>query len=94
MSAEGWVCIEADFQLDTQLMQSELEEALRWTTAELTPAWRQKLAWHLAEHRLSAAEMYITNELPVYTAITATQKKKSLTFAGLFGHYKCTYRTN
>ena len=75
-------------------MQSELEEALRWTTAELTPAWRQKLAWHLAEHRLSAAEMYITNELPVYTAITATQKKKSLTFAGLFGHYKCTYRTN
>ncbi|HID1011785.1 TPA: DUF6538 domain-containing protein, partial [Enterobacter roggenkampii] len=79
---------EADFQLVTQLMQSELEEALRWTSAILTPAWRQKLAWRLAEHRLSAAEMYILDELPTYTAITATQKQKSLTFAGLFEHYK------
>ncbi len=79
---------EADFQLVTQLMQPELEEALRWTPALLTLSWRQKLAWLLAEHRVNAAEMYITDELPAYTAITATQKKKNLTFAGLFEHYK------
>ncbi|MBV8045245.1 DUF6538 domain-containing protein [Pluralibacter sp.] len=85
---KGGQADEADFQLVTQLMQSELEAALRWTPAVLTAAWRQKLAWRLAEHRLSAAEMYIIDELPVYTAITATQKKHSLTFAGLFEHYK------
>ncbi|WP_142375584.1 DUF6538 domain-containing protein [Klebsiella variicola] len=83
---------EADFQLVTQLMQSELEEALRWTPAVLTPAWRQKLAWRLAEYRLSTAEMYIIDELPVYTAINATQQKKSMTFASLFEHYKAHIR--
>ncbi|HDH0489735.1 site-specific integrase [Klebsiella pneumoniae] len=83
---------EADFRLVTQLMQSELEEALRWTPAILTPAWRQKLAWRLAEHRLSTAEMYILDELPSYAAITATQKQKSLTFTALFEHYKAHIR--
>ncbi|HDT2484628.1 DUF6538 domain-containing protein [Enterobacter cloacae complex sp. 2024EL-00232] len=83
---------EADFRLVTQLMQSELEEALRWTPAVLTPAWRQKLAWRLAEHRLSTAEMYILDELPSYAAITATQKQKSLTFTDLFEHYKAHIR--
>lgn len=85
---KGEQASEEDLQLVTQLMQSELEEALRWTTAVLTPAWRQKLAWRLAEHRICAAAMYITDELPVYSAITAMQKMKSLTFAGLFEHYK------
>lgn len=83
---------EVDFQLVTQLMQSELEEALRWTPASLTSGWKQKLAWHLAKHRLSAAEMYIIDELPVYTAITATQKKKNLSFEDLFEHYKAHVR--
>lgn len=83
---------EADFQLVTQLMQPELEEALRWMPAVLTPAWRQKLAWRLAEYRLSTAEMYIIDELPVYTAINATQQKKSMTFASLFEHYKAHIR--
>ncbi|MGX5108423.1 hypothetical protein ACWKYD_06415 [Enterobacter cloacae] len=83
---------EADFRLVTQLMQSELEEALRWTPAVLTPAWRQKLAWRLAEHRLSTAEMYILDELPSYTTITATQKQKSLTFTDLFEHYTAHIR--
>ena len=83
---------EADLQLVTQLMQPELEEALRWTPAVLTPAWRQKLAWRLAEYRLSTAEMYIIDELPVYTAINATQQKKSMTFASLFEHYKAHIR--
>ncbi|TGB91811.1 DUF6538 domain-containing protein [Escherichia sp. E2748] len=72
---------EEDLKLVTQLMQSELEEALRWMPAVLTPAWRQKLAWRLAEDRLSTAEMYILDELPAYAAITTTQKQKSLTFA-------------
>ncbi len=85
---KGGQTVEADFQLVAQLMQSELEEALRWTYAILTPAWRQKLAWRQAERRLSAAEMYILDELPADAAMTATQKQKSLTFAGLFEHYK------
>lgn len=85
---KGELAGEADYHLITQLLQPELEEALQWTPAELTPAWKQKLAWRLAEHRISAAEMYITDELPTYTAIAATQKKKSLTFASLFEHYR------
>ncbi|HHA1717769.1 TPA: hypothetical protein ACOEGC_003421 [Enterobacter kobei] len=35
---KGGLAGEADFQLVAQLMQSELEEALQWTSAILTPA--------------------------------------------------------
>lgn len=79
---------EAEHQLITQLLQTELSEALQWTPASMTPAWRQKLAWRLAEYRISTAEMYMLDELPTYVAVTATQKKKSMTFSGLFEHYK------
>jgi hypothetical protein len=68
---------EADLQLVTQLMQPELEEALRWTPAVLTPAWRQKLAWRLAEYRLSTAEMYILMNYLSTPPSTPRNKRKA-----------------
>lgn len=77
-----------------KLMAVELDEALEYTPVTLTPLWRNRLAWRLAERRCELTNAYLLSlqsrtyarkkgldSLPV-------EKTKSLTFADLWERYK------
>lgn len=72
-----------------QLLRHELKESLELTPVELTPAWKVKLAWRLADYRMQATEMHILNILPKYAA-TAQGKaaKPTISFSMMFDRYK------
>lgn len=76
-----------------QLLRHELKESLELTPVELTPAWKVKLAWRLADYRMQAAEMHILNILPKYAA-TAQEKatKPTISFSVMFERYKAHVR--
>lgn len=46
------------------LMAAELDEALEYTPVVLTPAWRNRLAWRLAERRNDLTNAYLLNIRP------------------------------
>lgn len=77
-----------------KLLAVELDEALEYTPVTLTPLWRNRLAWRLAERRSELTNTYLLSlqsrsyarkkgldSLPV-------EKTKSLTFADLWKRYK------
>lgn len=77
-----------------KLMAVELDEALEYTPIVLTPVWRIRLAWRLAERRSDLTNAYLLNLRPVlYTKrkgldTLPVEKPKQLTFADLFERYK------
>jgi len=77
-----------------KLMAVELDEALEYTPVVLTPVWRNRLAWRLAERRSDLTNAYLLNLRPRLYArrkgldILPVKKPKQFTFAGLFEHYK------
>ncbi|HHQ6628461.1 TPA: DUF6538 domain-containing protein, partial [Serratia fonticola] len=74
-----------------QLVQREIAEALEWTPIELTHAWRNELAWRLADRRNQAAEMLILDILPKHSATVkqpAQAQPSSITFSELFIKYQ------
>ncbi|WP_312142853.1 site-specific integrase [Atlantibacter hermannii] len=76
------------------LLAAELDEALAYTPMDLTPNWRNKLAWRLAERRNEIANMYLLSlRSKCYSIKTglnalATEVHKTITFADLFERYK------
>lgn len=77
-----------------KLLAVELDEALEYTPVTLTPLWRNRLAWRLAERRSELTNTYLLSlqsrtyarkkgldSLPV-------EKTKSLTFADFWKRYK------
>ncbi len=77
-----------------RLMALELDEALEYTPVVLTPLWRNRLAWRLAERRSDLTNAYLLNLRPRLYAkskgldILPVEKPKQFTFSGLFEHYK------
>ncbi|MGB5118249.1 MAG: site-specific integrase [Providencia rettgeri] len=72
-----------------QLVKNELAEALELFPAELTPTWRVKLAWRLADYRNQAAGMLVVGIFPQYKATeTQEETRTSISFSGLFDEYK------
>jgi integrase len=77
-----------------KLMAVELDEALEFTPVVLTPVWRNRLAWRLAERRSELTNAYILHLRPrLYVKSKGLdslpeEKPKSLTFADLFERYK------
>lgn len=77
-----------------KLMAVELDEALEYTPIVLTPVWRNRLAWRLAERRSDLTNAYILNIRPKLYAKSKgldslpEEKPKKLTFADLFERYK------
>ena len=77
-----------------KLMVTELNEALEYTPVVLTPHWRNRLAWRLAERRSELTNIYLLSLRSKYYARKTgldslpEPKVQSLTFAGLFEHYK------
>jgi hypothetical protein len=51
-----------------KLMVVELDEALEYTPLILTPAWRIRLAWRLAERRSDITNAYLLNLRPQHYA--------------------------
>jgi hypothetical protein len=47
-----------------KLMAVELDEALEYTPVVLTPLWRKRLAWRLAERRSDITNAYLLNLRP------------------------------
>ncbi|WP_156293049.1 DUF6538 domain-containing protein [Serratia oryzae] len=78
-----------------QLVQREIAEALEWTPIELTHAWRNELAWRLADRRNQAAEMLILDILPKHSATvkqSAQAQPSSITFSELLVKYQAHIR--
>ncbi|HAI4474247.1 TPA: hypothetical protein HJO75_003314 [Escherichia coli] len=77
-----------------KLMAVELDEALEYTPVVLTPLWRKRLAWRLAERRSDLTNVYLLNLRPRLYAKSRgldslpVEKTKTLTFADLFERYK------
>lgn len=77
-----------------KLMAVELDEALEYTPVVLTPLWRKRLAWRLAERRSDLTNVYLLNRRPRLYAKSRgldslpVEKTKTLTFADLFERYK------
>lgn len=77
-----------------KLMAVELEEALEYTPTVLTPLWRDRLAWRLAERRSDLTNAYLLSFRPRLYAKSKgldslpDEKPQSLTFADLFSRYK------
>ncbi|SEQ12669.1 Site-specific recombinase XerD [Rosenbergiella nectarea] len=77
-----------------KLMAVELEEALEYTPTVLTPLWRDRLAWRLAERRCDLTNAYLLSFRPRLYAKSKgldslpDEKPQSLTFADLFSRYK------
>jgi len=77
-----------------KMMAVELDEAIGYTPFVLTPLWRNRLAWRLAERRSDLTNAYLLNLRPRLYAkskgldILPVEKPKQFTFAGLFEHYK------
>ncbi|EFH3402867.1 hypothetical protein GQ345_01780 [Escherichia coli] len=77
-----------------KLMSIELDEALEYTPVVLTPVWRNRLAWRLAERRSDLTNTYLLNLRPRLYAKSKgldsmpIEKTKKLTFADLFERYK------
>jgi integrase len=77
-----------------KLMAVELEEALEYTPTVLTPLWRDRLAWRLAERRNDLTNAYLLSFRPRLYAKSKgldslpDEKPQSLTFADLFSRYK------
>ncbi|HFQ7288544.1 TPA: DUF6538 domain-containing protein [Yersinia enterocolitica] len=78
----------------SKLMAVELDEALEYTPVVLTPVWRKRLAWQLAERRSDITNAYLLNLRPQLYAKTKgldvlpVERPESLTFADLFERYK------
>lgn len=76
------------------MMVVELDEALEYTPTVLTSAWRDRLAWRLAERRNDLTNAYLLNIRPRHHAKSKgldnlpVEKPKVLTFADLFARYK------
>lgn len=60
-----------------KMMVVELDEALGYTPVVLTPLWRNRLAWRLAERRSDLTNVYLLNLRPP----TLRQKQRSGHFA-------------
>jgi len=77
-----------------KLLAVELDEALGYTPVTLTPLWRNRLAWRLAERRSELTNAYLLNVAPKAYARKIgldklpEPKQRSLTFADLFEQYK------
>ncbi|ELY3740107.1 site-specific integrase [Cronobacter sakazakii] len=77
-----------------RLMALELDEALEYTPVVLTPLWRNRLAWRLAERRSDLTNAYLLNLRPRLYAKSKgldslpEEKPKALTFTDLFERYK------
>lgn len=77
-----------------KLMVVELDEALEYTPLVLTPAWRIRLAWRLAERRSDITNAYLLNLRPQRYArskgldVLPAERPETLTFADLFERYK------
>lgn len=77
-----------------KIMAVELDEALGYTPVVLTPLWRNRLAWRLAERRSDLTNAYLMNIRPRLYAKSKgldslpEEKPKTLTFADLFERYK------
>ncbi|CNI30096.1 site-specific integrase [Yersinia intermedia] len=77
-----------------KLMATELDEALEYTPVVLTPVWRDRLAWRLAERRSDLTNAYLLNLRPRHYAKSKgldslpEEKPRTLTFADLFERYK------
>lgn len=72
-----------------QLVKNELAEALELLPAELTPRWRIKLAWRLADYRDQAARMQAEGIVPEYKATEIQEETKaSISFSELFDEYQ------
>lgn len=77
-----------------RLMALELDEALEYTPVVLTPLWRNRLAWRLAERRSDLTNAYLLNLRPRLYAKSKgldslpEEKPKALTFTNLFERYK------
>lgn len=77
-----------------KMMTVELDEALEYTPVALTPLWRKRLAWRLAERRSDLTNVYLLNLRPRLYAKSKgldslhVEKTKTLTFADLFERYK------
>lgn len=77
-----------------KLMAVELDESLRYTPVVLTPVWRNRLAWRLAERRSDLTNAYLLNLRPKRYAISkglnalpeAAESRN--TFVQLFEAYK------
>ena len=77
-----------------KLMDVELDEALEYTPVVLTPTWRNRLAWRLAERRNDLTNAYLLNIRPRHHARSkgldalpeATESRN--TFVQLFEAYK------
>ncbi|QDY43001.1 site-specific integrase [Candidatus Pantoea soli] len=84
---------ERDVSID-KLMAVELEEALEYTPTVLTPVWRNRLAWRLAERRSDLTNAYLMSLRPRLYAKSKgldslpEEKPLRLTFADLFARYK------
>lgn len=76
------------------LLAVELDEALEYTPVTLTPLWRNRLAWRLAERRCELANTYLLSlQSRIYARKKGldslpVEKTKSLTFADLWVRYK------
>ncbi|WP_139803581.1 hypothetical protein, partial [Cronobacter sakazakii] len=70
-----------------KLMVVELDEALEYTPLVLTPAWRIRLAWRLAERRSDITNAYLLNLRPQHYArskgldVLPAERPETLTFA-------------
>lgn len=77
-----------------KMMALELGEALEYTLVVLTPAWRIRLAWRLAERRSDITNAYLLNLRPRLYARSKgldalpAARPEILTFADLFERYK------
>lgn len=72
-----------------QLVKNELAEALELFPAQLTPRWRIKLAWRLADYRDQAARMQAEGIVPEYKATEIQEETKaSISFSELFDEYQ------
>lgn len=79
-------------QLDIEILQlvkNELAEAIEFFPVELTPRWRIKLAWRLADYRNQAVEMLVVGIFPEYKATEIQEESTtSISFSELFEEYK------
>ncbi len=79
-------------QLDIEILQlvkNELAEAIEFFPVELTPRWRIKLAWRLADYRNQAVEMLVVGIFPEYKATEIQEEStNSISFSELFEEYK------
>ncbi|EBW4745501.1 hypothetical protein DPP37_01265 [Salmonella enterica subsp. enterica serovar Stanley] len=77
-----------------KLMSIELDEALEYSPVVLTPAWRNRLAWRLAERRNEITNAFLLNLRPRLYAISKgldslpEAKTPKKTFTQLFEAYK------